>query len=286
MWRRMHWLWSRPWHICSAKWWINIATFLERQTSLLPSSVECHLSCKVWAYAGLRFGHFRPHDSFCTCDSTHQQHPRTLALSPHLYRLAFNVCFLAISFPQHISPQISLPAAFGLLKAARHKGHVQPQGRRSRPKHQPCGIRAVVYRIPRCFVRLSLIFLLEYPLVVRLTLVPFYSTSCPPLHIKHRHAGLLPARPTLSTPSHLSISLIAPTFYPCHQQIGTLSLVAKLPGSPHTKPSWLKTLGSPILDWPASRPGVATAPHCTHYTLPSPTILRSGPIRRFRKDLG
>jgi len=199
MWCWMHWLWSRPWHICSAKWWINVATFLECQISLLPSSVECHLSCKVWACTGLRFSHFWPHDGFCACNLTHWQHPHTLALSPCLYCLAFNVCFLAISFPWHILPWISLPAAFGLLKAARHKGRVQPQGWRSRPKHRPCGIRAVVYRIPQCFIHLLLIFLLEHPLAVCLTLVPFYSTLCPLLHIEHRHAGLSPARPTLST---------------------------------------------------------------------------------------
>lgn len=47
-----------------------------------------------------------------------------------------------------------------------------------------------------------------------------------------------------------------------------------------------KTLGSPISDRPTTRPGVAITPRCTLSALPSPTVPRSGPIRRNRKDSG
>ena len=56
--------------------------------------------------------------------------------------------------------------------------------------------------------------------------------------------------------------------------------------APLAKHARLKTIGSPISDWPSTNPKANTAPRHTRSALPSTTVPRSGPIRKCRKDSG
>ena len=106
--------------------------------------------CREWTCAGL-LSHFWPCDNFCDCHSTHRWYLCNYALPSCLSRLAFETISLVISIFRYILPWILLPAAFGSPKATKYKGHMQPQGRRARPKHQPCQIRSWCLRFPHSF---------------------------------------------------------------------------------------------------------------------------------------